>query len=121
MPAAIVVSRATELATLKSAKDAFVNRAVIERPDGTTTRLRGPRDELTGFEIVVASSNNAAVENITKELPALKAIGEEWQETAGYFRAQATAFLNQPDGKSSPSAGCSEALFLELPRPANLS
>jgi AAA domain len=96
--AAIVVSRATELATLKSPKDAFVNRAVIERPDGTTTRLRGPRDELTGFEIVVASSNNAAVENITKELPALKAIGEEWQETAGYFRAQATAFLNQPDG-----------------------
>jgi len=96
--AAIVVSRATELAALRSPKDAFVNRAVIERPDGTTARLRGPRDELTGFEIVVASSNNAAVENITKELPALKAIGEEWQEADGYFRAQATAFLNQPDG-----------------------
>ena len=96
--AAIVVSRATELATLKSPKDAFVNRAVVERPDGTTARLRGPRDSLTGFEIVVASSNNAAVENITKELPALKAIGEEWHETDGYFQAQATAFLNQPDG-----------------------
>jgi hypothetical protein len=96
--AAIVVSRATELATLKSPRDAFVNRAVIDRPDGTTARLRGPRDELTGFEIVVASSNNAAVENITKELPALKAIGEEWKETDGYFRDQATAFLNQPDG-----------------------
>ena len=96
--AAIVVSRATELAKLKSPRDAFVNRAVIDRPDGTTARLRGPRDELTGFEIVVASSNNAAVENITKELPALKAIGEEWQDTDGYFQAQATAFLNQPDG-----------------------
>ena len=57
--AAVVVSRATELATLKSPKDAFVNRAVVERPDGTTARLRGPRDSLTGFEIVVASSNNA--------------------------------------------------------------
>ena len=75
-----------------------MNRAVIDRPDGMTARLRGPRDELTGFEIVVASSNNAAVENITKELPALKAIGEEWHETDGYFQAQATAFLNQPDG-----------------------
>ncbi len=96
--AAIVVGRATELARLKSPKDAFVNRAVIERPDGMSARLRGPRDELTGFEIVVASSNNAAVENITKELPALKAIGEEWRETDGYFQAQATAFLNQPDG-----------------------
>ncbi|MGH3206450.1 MAG: DEAD/DEAH box helicase [Trebonia sp.] len=96
--AAIVVSRATELAALKSPKDAFVNRAVIERADGMMASLRGPRDELTGFEIVVASSNNAAVENITKELPALKAIGEEWQEIAGYFRDQASAFLNQPDG-----------------------
>ena len=96
--AAIVVSRATELAKLRSPKDAFVNRAMIDRPDGMMARLRGPRDELTGFEIVVASSNNAAVENVTKELPALKAIGAEWQETEGYFQAQATAFLNQADG-----------------------
>ncbi len=96
--AAIVVNRATELAKLKSPKDAFVNRAVIDRFDGTQVRLRGPRDELTGFEIVVASSNNAAVENITKELPALKAIGKEWHGEADYFKPQATAFLNQPDG-----------------------
>lgn len=96
--AAIVVGRAAELAKLKSPKDAFVNRAMIERPDGMLARLRGPRDELTGFEIVVASSNNAAVENITKELPALKAIGNDWQATDGYFQDQATAFLNQPDG-----------------------
>ena len=112
--AAIVVNRATELAKLKSPKDAFVNRAVIDRPDGMTARLRGPRDELTGFEIVVASSNNAAVENITKELPALNAIGEKWHEADGYFRAQATAFLNQPDvndrsGKKKPKKAPSQA------------
>ena len=112
--AAIVVSRATELAKLKSPKDAFVNRAVIDRPDGMTARLRGPRDELTGFEIVVASSNNAAVENITKELPALKAIGEEWHETDGYFQTQATAFLNHPDvndrsGKKKPKKAPAQA------------
>jgi stage III sporulation protein SpoIIIAA len=41
--AAIVVSRATELAKLKSPRDAFVNRAMIDRPDGTTAAEYGCR------------------------------------------------------------------------------
>jgi AAA domain len=112
--AAIVVSRATELATLESPKAAFVNRAVIDRPNGTTATLRGPRDQLTGFEIVVASSNNTAVENITKELPSLTAIGDEWQETDGYFKAQANGVpqparrqraVRQEETEEGPGAG----------------
>jgi AAA domain len=90
--AAIVVQRATELAKLEHAKSAFVGRGP----------LRGPRDELTGFEIVVASSNNTAVENITRELPAHTAIDALWslETTTDYFRDQATVFLNQSENQS---------------------
>lgn len=69
--AAIVVARATEMAKLKRPSQAFVRRARIPAKNDTTQWVLGPRDELTGFEIVVASSNNAAVENVTRELPAL--------------------------------------------------
>lgn len=83
--AAVVVRRAEVLATLEKPQDGFTTK---ERPwrrgDGNNTQIWMPRADLTGFEIVVASSNNAAVENISKELPTYSAIGPEWQ--AGLLR-----------------------------------
>ncbi|MFB9868521.1 AAA domain-containing protein [Vreelandella sulfidaeris] len=38
--------------------------------------------ELTGFEMVVTSSNNAAVENVTQELPQSKALGAAYHDLA---------------------------------------
>ena len=56
-----IVRRAAILAKLPSPADALVQQS------GKRYRYLIP--ELTGFEMVVASSNNAAVENISKELP----------------------------------------------------
>jgi hypothetical protein len=94
--AAIVVQRAQALAALPNPEAGFPRECRWRAPDGTRRSVWQPHADLTGFEIVVASSNNAAVENVTKELPALKAIGEEWRAGAGYFAKPATAFLREP-------------------------
>jgi len=70
-----VVERAKVLTSLKQATDAF-------NEDGFLIK------SLTGFEMVVASSNNAAVENISRELPQRKSLAEEFCKT-DYLRAVA--------------------------------
>jgi len=94
--AAIVVTRAERLAELPHPRHAFTQKTTWQGADEKTHEVRMLRPELTGYEIVVASSNNAAVENITSELPALSAIGEEWHDTASYFLEQTAAFLDGP-------------------------
>ena len=67
--AAIVVKRATELACLLSPGEAFTTAREDWQPVQYSRTITTPNPKLTGFEIVVASSNNGAVENVSKEIP----------------------------------------------------
>lgn len=69
-----ITRRAAVLATLNKPADAFQARS---------GKVRHLIPELTGFEMVVTSSNNAAVENISKDLPKGEAI---WGDDIRYLQ-----------------------------------
>ena len=82
-----IVKRASILAGLNQPSDAIAETFTLNVSD----RERAiPRllPELAGFEMVVVSSNNAAVENISRELPQRKSLGETWQES-NYLKSAA--------------------------------
>lgn len=86
MVAAIVTHRADELAKLKRASDAFeLDGMETANCDGQEKRAYKLKPILFGHEMVVASSNNGAVENITKELPQRDKIDASWLPGADYF------------------------------------
>lgn len=71
--AAVVVKRADALVEFEDPLSALKGRLDIENYAYPAYELD---ERLRGFGIVVSSANNGAVENITKELPGLKAIAE---------------------------------------------
>lgn len=71
-----IVQRAIQLAKLLTATDAFSKNL-----EGGIKLLK---PELTGFEMVVASSNNAAVENISSDLPKKKSLAKQYQAEGQY-------------------------------------
>lgn len=82
--AAIIVERATRLSNLSSPASAFAGKS------GWKTGMYNRavhlwKPELQGFEIVVASSNNGAVENVTVEIPKKDAVDSSWLKQADYF------------------------------------
>ncbi|VWC87399.1 helicase [Burkholderia lata] len=80
----VVVKRAERLASLRSPEDAFDGVDGWES-DNRQRAIYLWKPEFAGFEIVVASANNGAVENITLELPGADAIDDIWKPSVDYF------------------------------------
>ena len=92
--AGLVTERAERLAALTDPADAFLDDP--DRWETTPYRrvIHRLRPELTGFELVLASSNNGAVENVTLEIPSSEAVDRHWRELAegiDYFPASGRA------------------------------
>lgn len=80
-----IVQRASVLADFPSVKACFSDRkGIVIGDDDIVINILKP--ELTGFEMLVVSSNNTAVENITRELPLKSSLGEEFTESCYYLR-----------------------------------
>lgn len=74
-----VVKRAGILASLPCPEAAF-GEPLHVNINGESKPIKTLISELAGFEMVVVSSNNAAVENVTRELPQTKVLGAAYRE-----------------------------------------
>lgn len=90
--AAIVTARAARLASLHHPDEAFDELSTGWRTENRDVRFRPLIPELTGFEMVVASSNNGAVENVTRELPSADQVDAPWR-TADPLHGHASRVL----------------------------
>lgn len=78
--AACVLDRATAMAKFDDPTNAFETTGIkIPAGDRAFFHLYKLAPSLRGHEIVVASSNNKAVENVSRELPSAKAIGRDFR------------------------------------------
>lgn len=84
----IIYSRAKELYKFrKNPDDAMgeIGKITYKFSGKGEKKIYGLHNKLSGFEIVVASSNNGAVENITKELPVIEEVDASYLEDIKYF------------------------------------
>ena len=95
-----VVERARRLSACENPFDALTERTHEWTGEGRMRRrVRELRPEVVGFEMVVASANNAAVENLSEEIPQRSAIKDSRNVDADYFACLSTAALGGSGGE----------------------
>lgn len=121
MIAALVTQRATALVKFVNASDAFVEQAKLKSKEKYPRTVHRLHESVRGFEIVIASSNNGAVENISLEIPAKteEVIASEFQDITDYFSDIASALLSDTDNRGLWHAPLTEAWGLVSARLGN--
>jgi len=100
--ASCVFERASAMARFDDPTAAFKTTGQkIAAGDRAFLHLYSLDGSLKGHEVLVASSNNKAVENVSKELPALKAIGREF----AYFKTISDQLLSTRSDDGEVVAG----------------
>ena len=92
--AAILVKRAKALVRYKEPADAFCEIGRVYISDEYKPLIYVPDELICEAGIVIASSNNGAVENISKELPLKKEV-EPYADDINYFRAVSETCLDK--------------------------
>jgi len=91
--AGLVTARATAMAAFDYPETAFSNSGERLNMGGAWIHLYKLDPRLKGYEMLIASSNNKAVENVSGELPALAAIADDASELR-YFKPMADGLVN---------------------------
>lgn len=79
-----IIQRALVLSQYQKVEQTFKKEKVKVTFNQRTLHLSELQDNLKGFEMVVSSSNNAAVQNISEELPQTKSLAKsEWRDENG--------------------------------------
>lgn len=97
--AALLVRRAAAMAAFDDPEEAFVYSGQKQRSGAGFTHIYTPRESICGFEMIVASSNNKAVENVSKELPLLKNIADDAPDLR-YFKTVSDRLARGRDDQS---------------------
>lgn len=84
--AKVVLDRAIAMSKFDKPAQAF-SHVTSMKTGQAYTHLYRLDESLIGHEIVVASSNNKAVENISREIPSITAISEDLNPPARYFQS----------------------------------
>jgi superfamily I DNA and/or RNA helicase len=93
--APIIVKRAKELIKIQTPSDAFKNVGSLKINEKFSPWLYEPVESITNAGIVIASSNNGAVENISKELPLKEEVSEQYNSEIAYFKTVAEKCINK--------------------------
>lgn len=93
--APILVNRAKELSKIANPSDAFEKVGQIEINETFSPWIYKPIKSISNGGIVIASSNNGAVENISKELPLKKEVSEIYSNNISYFKEVAENCINK--------------------------